>query len=98
MGEVAKDSKDDGAGQQGGEGVCEADDEGVPARGVAELVEGGIGGEGTKAHAEAEERLGDCGVPNFWLDQLFPFWREEESKTLENNIKIGCLKLTFGQR
>ena len=91
VGEVAKDGKDDGAGQQGGEGVREADDEGVPPRGVAELVEGSIGGEGTKANAETEERLGDCGVPNLWLNQLFPFWREEESKTLENNFMIGCL-------
>ena len=83
VGQMAKDGKDNSAGEQRGEGVCKADDEGVPAGWVAELVEGGVGGEGSKTNAEAEERLSNSRVPNFWLNQLLPLRCEEKSQTLK---------------
>ena len=98
VGQMAEDGEDDGAGEQGGECVCEADDEGVPAGGVAELVEGGVGGEGAKANAEAEEGLGDCGVPHFWLDQFLPFWCEEQSKTFKRISELNAGNHTFQDR
>ena len=52
---------------------------------MAELVEGGVGGEGAEADAEAEEGLSHCGVPHLRLDQLLPLWCEKEGKTFEKS-------------
>ena len=64
MSEVAEDGEDDGARQQGGEGVGEADDEGVLVGVVSELVVRAVGRQGTKPHTEGEERLSNCCIPN----------------------------------
>ena len=55
MGEMAEDGEDDGAGQEGGEGVGEADDESVLVGVVAELVVGTVGGQGPKPDTQREE-------------------------------------------
>ena len=64
MSEVTEDGEDDGARQQGGEGVGEADDEGVLVGVVSELVVRAVGRQGTKPHTEGEERLSNCRIPN----------------------------------
>ena len=64
MGEMAEDGEDDGAGQEGGEGVREADDESVLVGVVAELVVRTVGGQGTKPNTQREERLSDGSVPH----------------------------------
>ena len=55
MREVAEDGEDDGAGQQGGEGVGEADDERVLVGVVAELVVGAVGGQGAETNTQREK-------------------------------------------
>ena len=53
---------------------------------MAELVKGGISGEGAEADAETEEGLSHCGVPHLWLDQLLPLWCEEEEEAFEREM------------
>ena len=55
VGEMAKDGEDDGAGQKGGEGVGEADDESVLVGVVTELVVRTVGGQGSKPNTQREE-------------------------------------------
>ena len=62
--EVAEDGEDDGAGQEGGEGVREADDERVLVGVVSELVVWTVCGQSSESNTEGEEGLGHCCVPN----------------------------------
>ena len=55
VGEMAEDGEDDGAGQEGGEGVGDADDETVLVGVVAELVVGTVGGQRAKPNTQREE-------------------------------------------
>ena len=64
MGQVTQDGEDDGASQQGGEGVREADDERVLVGVVSELVVGTVCGQSSESNTEGEEGLGHCCVPN----------------------------------
>ena len=77
MSEVAEDGEDHGAGEEGGEGVREADDERVLVGVVSELVVGTVCGQSSESNAEGEEGLGHCCVPNlekcinFVLESIF---------------------------
>ena len=57
MGHVAEDGEDDKAGQEAGEAIDGARDDGVPVAVVVELVVGGEGEEGPEPGAEGEEDL-----------------------------------------
>ena len=67
VGEMAEDGEDDGAGQEGGEGVGEADDESVLVGVVSELVVWTVGCQGPEPNTQREERLSDGRVPNLVL-------------------------------
>ena len=64
MCQVSEDGEDDGAGQQRGEGVREADNESILVGVVSELVVAAVGCQSSKSHTEREERLGYCSIPN----------------------------------
>ena len=88
VGEVAEDGEDDSPGEDGGQGVCYRDDEGIPVAIVVELVVGGVGHDHPEAHAEREEALGDGSVPDPGLQQPLPLRGEEVDEALGEKLNI----------
>ena len=82
MGEMTEDGEDDGAGQQRGEGVREADDESVLVSFMSELVVGAVGGESAEPNTQREEGLSHGSVPDLQTVQLLPLRSEEEEEAL----------------
>lgn len=74
---VAEDGEDNSTGEEGGEGVREADDERVLVGVVSELVIRTVCGQSSESNTEGEEGLGHCCVPNlekcinFVLEPIF---------------------------
>ena len=68
--QVTEDGEDDGAGQKGGEGVREANNERVLVGVVSELVVRTVRGQGSEPNTQGEEGLCHCCIPNLELLSL----------------------------
>ena len=83
--QAPEDGEDHEPGQEGGEGVCEADDESISVGVMPEVVVGGVGDESPKASGEGEEGLSDGRVPDLHVEELAPLRSDVEQDSLHGS-------------
>ena len=70
--QTPEDGEDDEPGEEGGEGVGEADDESISVGVVSEVVVRSVGDESPEPGGEREEGLSDGSVPDLDVEELLP--------------------------
>ena len=83
---VTQNGKNGDASENGGGGVDDGDDDGIPHAIVGESVVGGHGDETAVANAQRVEDLNHGIGPHGWLGQLRPLRPKVEQETLENFV------------